>query len=39
MPGEREIRAAAREKLGYDELRPGQLEASSRSSPAATRSR
>ncbi|MCW2968829.1 MAG: ATP-dependent helicase, RecQ family, partial [Solirubrobacteraceae bacterium] len=27
MPGEREIRAAARDKLGYDDLRPGQLEA------------
>ncbi|MFL5843704.1 MAG: RecQ family ATP-dependent DNA helicase [Solirubrobacteraceae bacterium] len=27
MPGERDIRAVAREKLGYDELRPGQLEA------------
>jgi ATP-dependent DNA helicase RecQ len=27
MPGEAEIRAAAKEKLGFDELRPGQLEA------------
>jgi ATP-dependent DNA helicase RecQ len=27
MPGEREIRAAARDKLGYEDLRPGQLEA------------
>jgi ATP-dependent DNA helicase RecQ len=27
MPGAREIRAVAREKLGYEELRPGQLEA------------
>jgi len=26
MPGDREIRATAREKLGYEELRPGQLE-------------
>ena len=27
MSHEREIRATAREKLGFDELRPGQLEA------------